>query len=126
MAPSSPPTRCPLLRRRLCANLNLGLWPQLDERWGSGHGIPARMTCSCSSENALCPCSRIVVTEIGMVAEALSLVANSGLLALTALAVASGLFFLPRPVLCLLGGAAFGFWAVPAIVIGTTAGAAAA
>jgi uncharacterized membrane protein YdjX (TVP38/TMEM64 family) len=61
-----------------------------------------------------------------MVAEALSWVANSGLLALAALAVASGLFFVPRPVLCLLGGAAFGFWAVPAIVIGTTAGAAAA
>src|SRR3954464_1114175 len=43
--PTSSTVR-PLLRRRLCANLKLRLWPRLDERRGSGQAFdrvqPAR------------------------------------------------------------------------------------
>ena len=47
-----------------------------------------------------------------------------GLLALSALSLASGFIMLPRVALCIVGGAAFGLWAVPAILAGATTGAA--
>ena len=47
----------------------------------------------------------------------------AGLLALGVLAIASGLVILPRAVMAVAGGFAFGLWALPAIVIGSTLGA---
>ena len=47
----------------------------------------------------------------------------AGLLVLGVLAMASGLVILPRSVLSVVGGLTFGFWALPAIVIGSTLGA---